>query len=175
MVNCSPHRVVRLNPGSPGQGRPPLPGRAWACRERGRAPGVCVSVRGHLAHTLVWQLRWHQRLAAAGSLPQMSPWAAPLPGPLASAQPSPHAAHSESQGITGHAWPLALCLALRARTAQPLRPQLVPASTEGPAGIGRPPAHEGDGALPGRGGPRLRRRNGSFLEAKDTTTGMEGR
>lgn len=75
----------------------------------------------------------------------------------------------------GHARPLALCLALRARTAQPLLPQLVPASTEGPAGIGHPPAHEGDGALPGQGGPRLRWLNGSFLEAKDTTTGMEGR
>lgn len=98
----------------------------------------------------------------------MSPRAAPLPGSLASAQP-------ESWGITGHTRPPALCLALRARIAQLPLPQLVPASTEGPAGNGCPLAHEGDGALPGWGGAWLRWHNDSFLEAKDTTTGMEGR
>lgn len=39
-------------PREPGAGPATLPGRAWACRERGCAPGVCVSVRGRLACTL---------------------------------------------------------------------------------------------------------------------------
>lgn len=55
LVNCLPHRVVRLSPGSPGQGRPPSLGE----------PGPAVSVDVLLACACLCVAAWPAHLSLA--------------------------------------------------------------------------------------------------------------
>ena len=96
----------------------------------------------------------------------------PLPSPACTLPaPSPRASRD-----TPH--PPALCLAPKDRTAHPLVPYLVQASTEGRAVSLCHPAPEGGrgSSRPGEsGGERLQWHNDSFLEAKDKTAVTKGR
>lgn len=167
LVSCS-RPGGSPGPQGPGAGPATLPGRAWACRECRHAPGVCVCVRGRPAHTLSVAVGLAPKAHSSGVAAPNVPAGCTLPS-LARTLPAPRPGASRGTPTPGPAF----------GTESPHRPapplQLVPASTEGLAGSGCPPAHDRDGALPGRGGARLQWLNDSFLKAKDTTTGMEGR
>lgn len=171
LVSCSPDLVAHLDPRGRGQGLPPSlaePGPAVSADMLLACASVCVCVRGRPAHTLSLAVGLAPKAHSSGVAAPNVPAGCTLPS-LARTLPAPRPGASRGTPTPGPAF----------GTESPHRPapplQLVLASTEGLAGSGCPPAHDRDGALPGRGGARLQWLNDSFLKAKDTTTGMEGR
>ena len=162
-------------PQEPRTGPATLPGRAWACRECRRAPGVCMAVCVAARPTRCLAVMLAPKARSSGvPAPNVPVGCTPawVTG-LCPAQPA--LCPPRELGHHGACPPPGPVFGTESPHCPAPPPPAGPGQHRGPGRKRVSPSPRGGRGPSSWGGAWLRWNNDSFLEAKDTTTGMEGR
>lgn len=175
LVNCSPHLVVHLNPRSPGQGLPP------SLDEPG--PAVSADVLLACAWLCAWPPGPHAEFGSYVGTKGSQQWG-PCPNVPVGCTPAwvtglcpaqPALCPPRELGHHGACPPPGPVFGTESPHCPAPPPPAGPGQHRGPGRKRVSPSPRGGRGPSSWGGAWLRWNNDSFLEAKDTTTGMEGR